>query len=59
MIKDSNKVDPAKLDPDKAFIQVTYVEAYFDFYETLQRPTFFDRNYNIRKYFNNNNKYFL
>ncbi|XP_033636293.1 dedicator of cytokinesis protein 7-like isoform X4 [Asterias rubens] len=50
VIKDSNKVDPAKLDPDKAFIQVTYVEAYFDFYETLQRPTFFDRNYNIRRF---------
>ncbi|XP_022087787.1 dedicator of cytokinesis protein 7-like isoform X2 [Acanthaster planci] len=50
VIKDSNPVDQTKQDPEKAYIQVTYVEPYFDFYETLQRPTFFDRNYNIRRF---------
>ncbi|XP_038048649.1 dedicator of cytokinesis protein 7-like isoform X4 [Patiria miniata] len=50
VIKDSNPVDQSKQDQEKAYIQVTYVEPYFDFYETLQRPTYFDRNYNIRRF---------
>ena len=50
VIKDSNSVNREKLDVDKAYIQVTYVEPYFDYHEYLQRPTHFDRNYNIRKY---------
>uniref|UniRef100_A0A4W3H0W9 Dedicator of cytokinesis 6 n=1 Tax=Callorhinchus milii TaxID=7868 RepID=A0A4W3H0W9_CALMI len=48
MIKDSNPVDKTKLDPNKAYIQITYVEAYFDTYEMKDRITYFDKNYNLR-----------
>ncbi|XP_071486500.1 dedicator of cytokinesis protein 7-like [Diadema antillarum] len=50
VIKDSNTVDKSKLDPLKAYIQVTYVEPYFDYYEILQRPTLFSRNYNLKRF---------
>ncbi|XP_063962450.1 dedicator of cytokinesis protein 7-like isoform X1 [Lytechinus pictus] len=49
-IKDSNTVDQSKLDPLQAYIQVTYVEPYFDYYEILQRPTLFSRNYNLKRF---------
>ena len=51
MIKDSNTVEREKLKPDKAYIQITYVEAYFDLYEMKDRITYFDKNYNIRESF--------
>lgn len=47
MIKDSNTVDISKLSPDKACIQITYVEPYFDEYEFRDRVTSFEKNYNI------------
>ncbi|XP_069498129.1 dedicator of cytokinesis protein 7 isoform X12 [Ambystoma mexicanum] len=50
MIKDSNPVDKCKLDPNKAFIQITYVEPYFDTYEMKDRITYFDKNYNLRRF---------
>uniref|UniRef100_UPI00358FDEC1 dedicator of cytokinesis protein 7-like isoform X3 n=1 Tax=Myxine glutinosa TaxID=7769 RepID=UPI00358FDEC1 len=50
VIKDSNPVDRNKLDPNKACIQITYVEPYFDMYEMKQRVTYFDKNYNIRRF---------
>lgn len=50
VIKDSNTVDTSKLDLQKAYIQLTYVEPYFDEYEMKDRVTYFDRHYNIRKY---------
>lgn len=49
MIKDSNTVDATKLDSDKACIQITYVEPYFDEYEYRDRVTSFEKNYNISK----------
>ena len=49
VIKDSNVVEREKLDPDKAYIQPTYVEPYFDDYELKDRITYFDKNYNLRK----------
>ncbi|GCB65096.1 hypothetical protein scyTo_0013416, partial [Scyliorhinus torazame] len=48
IIKDSNPVDKAKLDPNKAYIQITYVEPFFDTYEMKDRITYFDKNYNLR-----------
>jgi len=48
-IKDSNAVDTSTLDPDKAYIQITYVEPYFEPFEMKYRPNNFDRNYNISK----------
>lgn len=40
-------MDPNSLDPDKAYIQITYVEPYFEPYEARYRATHFDRNFNI------------
>lgn len=50
IIKDSNMVDLSSLDPDKAFIQITYVEPYFEEWELRYRPTHFDRNFNIKRF---------
>lgn len=47
IIKDSKNVDVSKLNPDKAYIQVTYVEPYFDNYELRERVTVYERNFNI------------
>ena len=49
IIKDSKEVESSKLDADKAYIQVTYVEPYFDDYELRDRVTLFERNFNISK----------
>lgn len=49
MIKDSNQVETEKLEPGKAFIQLTYVEPYFDAYELKDRHTYFERNYDLSK----------
>jgi hypothetical protein len=50
IIKDSNIVDISALDPDKAYIQITYVEPYFEQYELRYRQTHFDRNFNIKRF---------
>ncbi|NP_001277565.1 dedicator of cytokinesis protein 7 isoform 1 [Mus musculus] len=50
VIKDSNPVDKCKLDPNKAYIQITYVEPFFDTYEMKDRITYFDKNYNLRRF---------
>ena len=49
IIKDSKMVDRSKLDPAKAYIQITYVESYFDDYELRDRKTAFERDFKIRK----------
>ena len=55
MLKDSNAVDRASLDPDKAYIQITYVEPYFDLFELEDRKCFFDLNYALRTHFQSAN----
>ena len=50
MLKDSNTVERSALDPDKAYIQITYVEPYFDLFEYEKRKCFFDLNYGLSKY---------
>ncbi|KAM5238041.1 dedicator of cytokinesis protein 6 [Ctenodactylus gundi] len=50
IIKDSNPVDKSKLDPQKAYIQITYVEPHFETYELKDRVTYFDRNYGLRTF---------
>uniref|UniRef100_A0A8C3FV78 Dedicator of cytokinesis 6 n=1 Tax=Chrysemys picta bellii TaxID=8478 RepID=A0A8C3FV78_CHRPI len=50
IIKDSNPVDKAKLDPNKAYIQLTYVEPFFDTYELKERVTYFEKNYGLRTF---------
>ena len=49
MIKDSNAVEQDKLDPEKAYIQLTFVDPYFDEYELKDRITYFDKNFNLSK----------
>ena len=34
----------------KAYLQITYVEPYFDTYELKERITYFDKNYNLRNF---------
>ncbi|KXJ08436.1 Dedicator of cytokinesis protein 7 [Exaiptasia diaphana] len=50
VIKDSDAVEREKLDPNKAYVQLTYVEPYFDEYEMKDRITYFDKNYNLRRF---------
>jgi len=50
IIKDSKQVELSKLDSDKAYIQITYVEPYFDNYELRDRVTSFERNHNISRF---------
>uniref|UniRef100_A0A0K0D4G8 DOCKER domain-containing protein n=1 Tax=Angiostrongylus cantonensis TaxID=6313 RepID=A0A0K0D4G8_ANGCA len=50
VIKDSNNVVRALLNPLKAYLQITYVEPYFDKWERRRRPTHFERSHNIRRY---------
>lgn len=38
------------LDPRKAYIQITYVEPYFDAYEQRMRATHFQKNFNLSNY---------
>merc|ERR1719187_889032 len=50
MIKDSKQVELSKLNPEKAYIQITYVEPYFDNYELRDRVTAYERNHNISRF---------
>ncbi|XP_075683845.1 dedicator of cytokinesis protein 8 isoform X2 [Rhinoderma darwinii] len=50
VIKDSAPVDKSKLDPNKAYIQITFVEPYFEDYEMKYRMTYFEKNYNLRRF---------
>ncbi|XP_046904602.1 dedicator of cytokinesis protein 8 isoform X2 [Hypomesus transpacificus] len=50
MIKDSTPVDKNKLKSNKAYIQITYVEPFFDDYEMKDRLTNFEKNFNLRRF---------
>ncbi|KAK7934281.1 hypothetical protein WMY93_005177 [Mugilogobius chulae] len=50
MIKDSSPVDQTQLNPNKAYIQITFVEPYFDDYEMKDRMTNFEKNFNLRRF---------
>uniref|UniRef100_A0A8C9VSN1 Dedicator of cytokinesis 8 n=1 Tax=Scleropages formosus TaxID=113540 RepID=A0A8C9VSN1_SCLFO len=50
IIKDSTPVDRNKLNPNKAYIQITFVEPYFDDYEMKDRLTNFEKNFNLRRF---------
>uniref|UniRef100_A0A4W5L4B7 Dedicator of cytokinesis 8 n=1 Tax=Hucho hucho TaxID=62062 RepID=A0A4W5L4B7_9TELE len=50
MIKDSKDIDRSKLDTNKAYIQITYVEPFFDDYEMKDRLTNFEKNFNLRRF---------
>ncbi|XP_066567304.1 dedicator of cytokinesis protein 8 isoform X2 [Amia ocellicauda] len=50
VIKDSAPVDKTKLNPNKAYIQITFVEPFFDEYEMKDRLTNFEKNFNLRRF---------
>jgi len=50
VIKDSSVVDPNRLDPAKAYIQITYVEPLFEDWELVDRITYFDKNNDLRRF---------
>lgn len=50
MIKDSSPVDKTQLNPNKAYIQITFVEPFFDDYEMKDRMTNFEKNFNLRRF---------
>lgn len=51
IMKDSNNVDKNLLDLiSKAYIQITYVEPYFDRYELHKCETFFEKNYSLKRF---------
>ena len=50
MLLYSMQVDPKELDPNIAYIQVTYVTPYFTDKELLERKTDFERNTNVKRF---------
>lgn len=50
IIKDSNQVDISTLDSEKIYLQITFVEPYFEAFELRQRETHFERNFNINRF---------
>jgi len=50
IIKDSKQVELSKLNTDKAYIQITFAEPYFDNYELRDRVTAYERNHNICRF---------
>ncbi|XP_041051229.1 dedicator of cytokinesis protein 11 isoform X1 [Carcharodon carcharias] len=50
IIQDSNKVNAKNLDQKFAYIQVTFVNPYFDEKELPERKTHFERNHNITRF---------
>ncbi|XP_078067365.1 LOW QUALITY PROTEIN: dedicator of cytokinesis protein 11-like [Mustelus asterias] len=50
IIQDSNKVNAKNLDQKFAYIQVTFVNPYFDEKELSERKTHFERNHNITRF---------
>ncbi|XP_051876848.1 dedicator of cytokinesis protein 11 [Pristis pectinata] len=50
IIQDSNKVNAKTLDQKFAYMQVTFVEPYFDEKELPERKTHFERNHNITRF---------
>ncbi|PAA86258.1 hypothetical protein BOX15_Mlig030368g1 [Macrostomum lignano] len=47
IVKDSNAVERERLDQNKAYIQITYVEPYLEPYELRERQSQFERNNGI------------
>ncbi|KAH7727015.1 Dock6 protein [Aphelenchoides avenae] len=50
VIKDSNDVDVRRLKPDKAYLQITYVEPYLEVWEKRRRSTHLQRNYKVNRF---------
>ncbi|VDM71098.1 unnamed protein product [Strongylus vulgaris] len=50
VIKDSNNVVRSSLQSTKAYLQITYVEPYFDKWERRRRLTHFERSHKIKRF---------
>ncbi|CAH8536204.1 unnamed protein product [Dicrocoelium dendriticum] len=50
IVPDSNTVNPAILDTDKVYLQITYVEPYFEKHELDLRTTALQRNYMLKQF---------
>ena len=50
LIKDSKGVNASDLQPEKAYIQITYVEPFFDSYDLKERVTTFEKNFNLLRF---------
>ena len=50
VIKDSNVVEPRKLNPEKAYLQITYVEPHLEVWERRRRGTHLQCNYKLRHF---------
>lgn len=50
LIQDSSKVKPEELNPAVNYIQVTFVQPYFDEEEYEKRVTYFEKEHNIRRF---------
>ena len=51
VVKDSNKVDESSLLPGIVYVQITYVEPYFDDWELDERSTQMERSFNISRFY--------
>ncbi|KAL3088570.1 hypothetical protein niasHT_023188 [Heterodera trifolii] len=49
-MKDSNEVDTAKLCPEKAYLQITFVEPHFERWEGRRRQTHLERSYGLSRF---------
>ncbi|XP_078054580.1 dedicator of cytokinesis protein 8-like isoform X2 [Mustelus asterias] len=50
VLKDSLPVKKENLDPSKGYLQITYVEPYFEEYELKNRVAYYERNSNLRRF---------
>ncbi|CAB3399746.1 unnamed protein product [Caenorhabditis bovis] len=51
VLKDSRPVDVSQLNPEKAYIQITFVDVYLSIDEKMERSTYFDRRNNVNRFF--------
>ncbi|CAJ0919907.1 unnamed protein product, partial [Mesorhabditis belari] len=50
VIKDSNNVVRTAHSSSKAYLQITYVEPYFEKWEKRRRPTHYERSHNVKRF---------
>eukprot|EP00051_Salpingoeca_urceolata_P015144 m.194842 g.194842 ORF g.194842 m.194842 type:complete len:2019 (+) comp18304_c1_seq1:82-6138(+) len=50
LLQDSNQVNPESLAPNKAYIQVTFVEPYFQEHELERRKTYFEQHTDLKHF---------
>lgn len=50
LLADSKEVDPAALESGRAYLQVTYVEPFFNEHELKRRTKFFEQTTNVKQF---------